>query len=151
MCNIANLLLAVGLFLAQPVLIRLAVIWLIPGLPLWLWFVVREGGWILSSFFPHVGGLIVGLVAMHRVRASRWTWLYGFAWYLFVQEVCRLFTPAELNINVSHLIYGGFETMFGAYWQFWIAMSLLVVVGLWLIGLVLLKMFPPASIRPPSH
>jgi hypothetical protein len=64
---------------------------------------------------------------------------------LFVQEICRLFTPAELNVNVSHTIYGGFETMFSAYWQFWIVMSLLVVVGLWLVGLGLFKLFPPAS------
>src|SRR4030095_15359618 len=32
MCNIGNLLLAIGLFLNRPLLTRVAVIWLIPGL-----------------------------------------------------------------------------------------------------------------------
>jgi hypothetical protein len=143
MCNIGNLVLAVGLFLACPILIRLAVIWLIPGLPIWLWFVVKPGGWILTSFFAHAGGLIVGLMALNKVRASRWMWLQAFVWYLFMQEICRLFTPPELNVNVAHLIHGGYETMFATYWQFWVFMSLLVLAGLWVIGVALLWMFPP--------
>jgi hypothetical protein len=43
MCNIGNLVLASGLFLARPLLIRVALIWLLPSLPIWLWFVVRPG------------------------------------------------------------------------------------------------------------
>lgn len=142
MCNIGNLVLAIGLFLWWPVMIRVAVIWLLPGLPIWLWFVVRPGWWILTSFFAHAAGLIVGLIAIQKVRASRWTWLQAIVWYLFVQEICRLFTPPELNVN-AHLIYGEFQTMFNTYWQFWIVGTLVVTIGLWLIGLCLLKMFPP--------
>lgn len=142
MCNIGNLALAAGLLLAQPVLIRLAVIWLIPGLPVWLWFVVKPGGWIITSFFAHAGGLIVGLIAIQKVRATRWMWLQALAWYLFVQEICRLFTPAELNVNVSHQIYGDFETTLSAYWQFWIFGTLVVAVCLWIIGFALFKLFP---------
>jgi hypothetical protein len=148
MCNIGNLMLAVGLFLAWPVLIRVAIIWLLPGLPIWLWFVVRPGWWILTSFFAHAGGLIVGLVAIQKVRASRWMWLEALIWYLFVQEICRLFTPPGLNVNAAHLIYGEFETMFDTYWQFWIVGTLVVAVGLWVIGFVLLKLFPPG--QPPD-
>jgi hypothetical protein len=145
MCNIGNLMLAVGLFLAWPVLIRVAVIWLLPGLPIWLWFVVRPGWWILTSFFAHAGGLIVGLIAIQKVRASRWMWLEALIWYLFVQEICRLFTPPGLNVNAAHLIYGEFETMFNTYWLFWIVGTLVVAVGLWVIGFALLKLFPPGQ------
>jgi hypothetical protein len=59
MCNIGNLVLAIGLFLAWPPLIRLAVIWLLPGLPIWLLFVVTPGVWIPTSFVAHAGGLVV--------------------------------------------------------------------------------------------
>jgi len=145
MCNIGNLLLAFGLFLARPMLIRVAVIWLLPGLPIWLWFVVRPGWWILTSFFAHAGGLIVGLIAIQRVRASRWMWLQAFAWYLLIQEICRLFTPRELNVNGAHLIFPEFNTMFSAYWQFWIVGTLVVAIGLWIIGFALLKLFPRAG------
>ncbi|MFY9611478.1 MAG: hypothetical protein WAU45_23060 [Blastocatellia bacterium] len=145
MCNIGNLVLAVGLFLAYPLLIRVAVIWLLPGLPIWLWFVVRPGWWILTSFLAHAGGLIVGLIAIRKVRASRWMWLQALVWYLFVQAICRLFTPAELNLNGAHLIYGEFETMFNTYWQFWIVGTLVVAIGLWVIGFALLRLFPPTG------
>lgn len=145
MCNIGNLLLAFGLFLARPVLIRVALIWLLPGLPIWLWFVVKPGWWILTSFFAHAGGLTVGLIAIHRVRASRWMWLQALVWYLLVQEICRLFTPRELNVNGGHLIFPEFEIAFSAYWQFWIVGTLVVAVGLWTIGFALLKLFPPAG------
>lgn len=144
MCNIGNLVLAVGLFLGWPLLIRVAVIWLLPGLPIWLWFVVRPGWFILTSFFAHAGGLIVGLIAIRKVRASRWMWLQAFVWYLFVQEICRLFTPPELNVNGAHLIFREFEATFNTYRQFWIVGTLVVVVGLWIIGFALLMLFPPS-------
>jgi hypothetical protein len=109
-----------------------------------LWFVVRPGWWILTSFFAHAGGLIVGLIALRKVRANRWMWLQAFVWYLLIQEICRLFTPPELNVNGAHLIYGEFKTMFNTYGQFWIVGTLVVAVGLWIIGFALLKLFPPA-------
>lgn len=146
MCNIGNLLLALGLFLARPLLIRVAVIWLLPGLPIWLWFVVRPGWWILTSFFAHTGGLIVGLIAIRRVRASRWTWLQALIWYLLVQEICRLFTPPALNVNAAHQTYAGFETIFNTYRQFWIVGTLVVAIGLWIIGFALIKLFPPSEL-----
>lgn len=147
MCNIGNLVLAIGLFLARPLLIRVAVVWLLPGLPIWLWFVVRPGWWILTSSFAHAGGLIVGLIAIRRVRASRWMWLQALVWYLFVQEICRLFTPKELNVNAANLIYPGFETWFSAYWQFWVVGTIVVAFGLWVIGFALMKLFPPDERR----
>src|SRR5712691_2457202 len=82
MCNIGNLLLAVGLFLDQPVLIRVAVIWAIPGLFVWARYVVTEWflyvdldwGAVASSTITHVGGLIVGLFSLRRVGVDRQAW-----------------------------------------------------------------------------
>jgi len=148
MCNISDLVLAAGLFFGSPVLIRLAAIWLLPGFPIWLWFVVRPGWWILTSFFAHAGGLIVAVISMYKVRASRWMWLHAFVWFLLVQEICRLFTPAGLNVNAARLIYGEFETTFDSYWQFWIVGTIVVAVGLWIIGFLLWKIFPPGAQHP---
>src|SRR5215813_12070112 len=36
MCNIGNLILALGLFFEKPLVIRLAAIWTIPGLIIWI-------------------------------------------------------------------------------------------------------------------
>lgn len=143
MCNIGNLLLGLGLLFDQPTLIRVAVFWLIPGLPLWIWFMAIRGGWLLTSSLAHVGGLIVGLFALTKVRTGRHTWLYATAWFLMIQQVCRLMTPAELNVNVAHRIFSGWETVFSTYGQFWIATTLAVVCGSWLLGFILLKLLPP--------
>ena len=58
MCNVGNLLLAIGLFLNHKELIRATGIWTIPGLGIWLFYVGLAGGW--TSALAHVGG--IGLV-----------------------------------------------------------------------------------------
>lgn len=142
MCNIGNLVLAIGLFLGQPVLIRVAAIWSIPGVVIWFRYVVMEWGFFGSSTSAHVGGLIVGLVALKKVRVDRAAWLYCFGWFLILQLVSRWATPAELNVNAAHTIYQGWQQIFRAYWQFWLVMTLLTVVALWLLGLALNKLWP---------
>jgi len=142
MCNIGNLLLAAGLITARPVLVRVAAIWLIPGLLVWYWFVVRPWGFVPTSTLAHLGGLAVGMYALSIIRVDLRAWVYAFLWYLFVQLLCRLFTPAALNVNVAHKVYEGWEGMFSAYWQFWLATTAVVAVGLWLLILVLSKLWP---------
>jgi len=153
MCNIGNLLLAVGLFLDQPVLIRVAVIWAIPGLFVWARYVVTEWfhyivlDWaaVASGTLAHVGGLIVGLFCLRQVRVDRLAWLYSFAWYLGVQVISRLTTRAELNVNVTHKIYNGWQGVFNSYWKFWFVLSVAVAVMLWAVGLVLRRRWPASE------
>src|ERR1044072_8014706 len=64
MCNIGNLLLAMGLFLEKPVVVRLAAIWTIPGLAIWILYVVLAWGVFLSSTLAHVGGVAVAVIAL---------------------------------------------------------------------------------------
>src|SRR2546426_2445612 len=63
MCNIGNLVLAFGLFFEKPVVIRLASIWMIPGLIIWFIYVVLAWGVFLTSTLAHVGGLTVAMIA----------------------------------------------------------------------------------------
>lgn len=142
MCNLATAVLGIGMIVGFSPLIRLAVIWLIPGLALWFWFVVMEGGWLWTSFFSHVGGLLIGLFAMREVRGGRWTWLYASIWYLVVQQLCRMITDPELNVNVAHRPFEDFAEMFGSYREYWILTTLLVVVGSWLLGMAMMELFP---------
>ena len=150
MCNIGNVVLALGLFLEQPVLIRVAVLWSVPGVFVWLRYVVSEWfhlsavdwGAVLASTFAHLGGAIVGILALRKVRMDRVAWLYSFAWYLVLQLVSRLGTAADLNVNVSHSVYEGWQQLFTAYWKFWLLMTIVVATGLWLSGLALNKLWP---------
>jgi hypothetical protein len=136
MCNVGNLLLAIGLLFAQRELIRAAAIWTIPGLMIWIRYVVLEYDYVFSSFLAHVGGIAIGLIALRRVRMDRLAWFYAYAWYLLAQLAARLCTAPELNVNLAFRIQPGWEQTFSSYWKFWIVLSVVVAASLWVIGKV---------------
>jgi hypothetical protein len=142
MCNVGNLLLAIGLLLNQRELIRAAAIWTIPGLGIWIRYVLFEYDFAVSSALAHVGGIILALFVLRRVRMDRIAWVYAFVWYLFMQLVSRLTTDPRLNVNVAHRIQTGWENAFSSYWKFWVVLTALVGFCLWGVGLVLSWIWP---------
>lgn len=142
MCNVGNLLLAMGLFLEKPLVIRLSAIWMIPGLIIWFLYVVLTWGVFLTSTLAHVGGLVVALIALSRVRMDRTAWRWAFGWYLVIQFWSRFFTPRELNVNVAHAIYPGWERTFVSYWTFWLTLTVITAMVLWLSGLLFWSIWP---------
>lgn len=142
MCNVGNLLLAIGLVLNQRELIRAAAIWTIPGLGIWIRYVLFEYDFVVSSALAHVGGILVALIVLRRLRMDRIAWSYAFVWYLFMQLPSRLLTDPRLNVNVTHRIQTGWENAFSSYWKFWVVLTALVGVCLWGVGLVLSWIWP---------
>jgi hypothetical protein len=142
MCNIGDLLLAIGLFLKKPVLIRIACLWMVPGLAIWIRFVVLEWGVFFSSVLAHVGGILVGAVALKRVGMDGRSWLFAFGWGLLIQILSRLLTAPDLNVNLAHRIQPGFEQVFASYWQFWITGILATAFLLWVLGFLLARLWP---------
>ena len=142
MCNVGNLLLAVGLFLNHRELIRAAAIWTIPGLWIWIRYVLFEYDFVVSSALAHVGGIIVALIVLRRVRMDRIAWVYAFVWYLFMQLASRLATDPRLNVNVAHRIQTGWEQAFSSYWKFRLTLTLLIALILWLLGRALHWLWP---------
>jgi hypothetical protein len=144
MCNIGNVLLALGLFLNHRELIRAAAIWTIPGLAVWIRYVLFEYDFVFSSALAHVGGIAVALVVLRRVGMDRIAWVYALVWYLFMQIVSRLVTAPALNVNVAHSIQTGWEHTFSSYWKFWFVMAVLVALCLWTTGMILSWIWPAA-------
>ena len=130
-CNIGNLVLALGLFLKLPRLIRVAVLWTVPGLMVWVIYVVLPWGLFLSSILAHVGGFTVGIIALRRVRMDRVSWVFALAWYFVVQALSRMFTSAALNVNVAHTVDSAWQQTFNSYWSFW---GLLALIAIGLLG-----------------
>ncbi len=158
MCNIGNLLLALGIFFEQALLIRVAVIWSMPGLVVWCLYVVPTWGMLItgrlnvseffgvvSSTLAHLGGLSVGILVLRKVRMNASAWAYASIWYLIVQLASRLLTPVAMNVNLSQRVQDGWETTFGSYWKFWLVLSALVAGCLWLLGLLLKRLWPAAA------
>ena len=142
MCNVGNLLLAMGLFLEKPVVIRLAAIWMIPGLIVWFLYVVLAWGVFLTSTLAHVGGLIVAMIALSRVRMDRTAWRWAFGWYVVVQLLSRLVTPSDLNVNLAHAMQPGWERTFASYWFFWLTLTMITAIVLWLSGMLFWSIWP---------
>jgi len=142
LCNLSNLLLAFGLFFQLPVLIRIAALWMIPGIPLWLWDMSRTGDAPLSTFLSHMGGTGVAIIALAKVRANQNMFLYAWVYGFVVQVICRFVTPPELNVNVAFQIYPGFDRIFHNYWHYWIFSASLAAVVLWGLSIILNKIFP---------
>ncbi len=143
MCHISNLSMGLGLLFAQPVLLRLGAVWIIPGIPLWIMEMTQTGHTPVITFVSHLGGVTVALIALRRVRADRFAWLYGMGCYLAIQHLCRLVTRPELNVNVAHTMYQGWDKAFGAYWQYWIFTTVSATFTLWIVNWTLFKLYPP--------
>jgi hypothetical protein len=147
MCNVGNLLLAMGLFLEKPLVIRFSAIWMIPGLLVWILYVVLAWGVFLTSTLAHVGGLAVALIALSKIGMDRIAWRWAFGWYLMVQLASRLVTPPDLNVNLAHAVQPGWEQTFHSYWTFWLVLTLIAVTVLWLSGLLLWTIWPSSTLR----
>ncbi len=155
MCNIGNLALALGMFLEKPLLVRVSVMWMVPGLIVWCIYVVPTWGplltgqftWnelfaVMASSLAHFGGITIGLVALRRIGMDKYAWLYAFGWYFIMQLLSRLLSPASMNVNLAHRIQDGFERSFNSYWKFWLLLTTLVGIGAWLIAFAFQRTWP---------
>jgi hypothetical protein len=148
MCNIGNLVLALGLFFEKPLLVRVAAIWTIPGLFIWFFYVVLAWGVFFTSTLAHVGGIAVAAFALKTYRMDRNSWRYAFGWSLIVQLISRFLTAPELNVNLAHAVQPGFEHTFPSYWMFWLALTIATAVWLWLSGLLWRALWPLVEATP---
>jgi hypothetical protein len=142
MCHIANLILAAGILARRPRAIALAVAWIVLGIPLWAFDLWRTGETSLASVLSHLGGLTVGLYVLSRVRISYNPWLPALLLYLVVQQLCRWLTPAEMNVNLAHRAYEGWEGLPGGYGAYWLGLAAAAALALWGIGRLLMILFP---------
>lgn len=146
MCHVSTLTLAVGLLLGRPALIRLAVIWIVPGIPIWAGYMCQTADAPPTTFVSHLTGLAVGLIALRAVGMDRRTWWLALLWYLGWQHVCRLWTPAAMNINIAHRAWDGWEQAFPDYRVYWLATTLVAAVVLWILGRALERLLGPAAV-----
>jgi hypothetical protein len=159
MCNIGNLVLAIGLFLRQPMLIRVAVMWMVPGLVVWCvyvvptWGMLLKGQYNLSQFFgvisstlAHLGGLSVGLIVLRKIGMDGRAWLYAFSWFFVMQIFSRWLTAPAMNVNLSQRIQDGFEGAFTSYWKFWLVLTLVVGLSAWLLAFLFQQVWPSKEV-----
>ncbi len=152
-CHISNLLLALGIFFAQPHLIRVAAFWLIVGVPPWIADMAFSGLITPVSIYSHLGGFVVALVGLSQVRTKPWSWVSSLIYFLVLQQLTRLVTPPNpyMNVNVAHFAYGPWKDLFSSYWKYWVVNSFLTGLSLWIIEFVMLRIFPEKTLDRPDQ
>ena len=143
-CHVSNLMLAVGMFLGNPLLIRVAVFWQILGLPPWIMDAVVSGMIKWVSIFSHLGGSVVAIIAIRQVGAKRWSWVPSLIYFVVLQQITRLLTDPGpyTNVNVAHFAYGPMKDWFAVYWKYWVVNTSIVALTLIILEFVFLWLFP---------
>lgn len=141
-CHVSTLALGLAMIWGWPLIIRITVIWLMIGLPMWVidaW--VTKVIWI-ASIFSHVGGFFLALYAIKRVRATGKSWFPALLWFVGLQLITRYTTRPDLNVNVAHFPYEAFKDSYASYWTFWPVCTLVVALLVWLVEFGLARVYP---------
>ena len=77
------------------------------------------------------------MFVLRQIGMDRGTWLFAFGWYLLVQLLSRVFTAADLNVNLAYRIQPGWEQRSGSYWEFWLVLTVLIAITLWVVEILL--------------
>lgn len=118
LCHLNNLLLCAGILFSIPKFIQLTALWFIVGFVMWFIDLFDSGTFTFSSFLSHFGGLIISLFFLTKTKISLFVWVYSMAWFLVLQQYCRMFTPPKLNINSCVEIWGSYKNTFENYSAF---------------------------------
>ena len=130
MCNIANLLVGIGLLAQRSSVALIGTYWIAYGSAWWLYDGLAYGGITLLSSLKHAGTTSIGIAAallagdplLDRAR-PRVFWLSTLA-FCALQAICRAFTSELANVNFAfesyHLVGRWFPK--GSYAPFWCAL-----------------------------
>lgn len=124
LCHLGNLLMGAGLLAARWPLARVGALWLLPGVAVWLIDIAVTGRTTLPSVLSHLGGLALALQVSRRTPFRPTDALAAWLGFLLVQQACRWWTPAALNVNLAHAIYPGWERFFSGYFVYALVIAL---------------------------
>ena len=143
-CHISNLLLGIGILARHPRSIRISALWILVGLPPWALDMLLTGLITPVSLRSHLGGAIIAIVALNRVRVTGHDWFPALLYFIVLQQLSRILTvPGPLtNVNVAHFAYGPWKDLITNYWLYIIVNSILAAMLLALLERSLRRIFP---------
>lgn len=111
-CNLATLMVAIGLLCRWPTWNAWGFLWLVLGLPLWLLELLTTAECHVFSVLTHVGGLLLGLAGVRRLGLPRGAWWQAAASLYLLHLASRWVTPEAENINLAFRVWKGWESYF---------------------------------------
>ena len=111
-CNLATLLVAIGLLLRWPKWNALGFLWLVLGVPLWIIDLLTGVGCHVYSVFTHLGGLLLGLAGTRLLGLPGGAWWQAVVSLYLLHLASRWVTPEAENINLAFRVWQGWEAYF---------------------------------------
>lgn len=111
-CNVATLLVAIGLLMHWPTCNALGFFWLVLGVPLWILDLLTGAGCHFFSIFTHLGGLLLGLAGTRLLGLPGGVWWQAVATLYLLHLASRWVTPEVENINLAYRVWTGWEAYF---------------------------------------
>lgn len=102
-CNVATLLLAIGLASGRERVVAIGTLLLIVGEPFWI-FGILIGDFTVTSPLTHVVAPLVGLASLRRSGSPRGIALPALAVVSLATLAARAIGPASENVNLAHVI-----------------------------------------------
>jgi hypothetical protein len=82
---------------------------------LWGVYLASGGEFLPTSLLTHVGGLVVGGLAVLFLGLPQHSWWRAILAFLVLQQLCRFAAPTHANIDLAHSVWPGWETIFPPY------------------------------------
>ncbi len=124
-CHVAFLVLSLGMWLGWARWVSVGALCLLAGTPAWLVNVAAGLPMGITSACTHLGGFAYAVVGLRRLGIARHSWIAATLFVGLVQCVCRLATPAALNINAAFEVYGPLQPYFASHLRYEIALGVI--------------------------
>jgi len=111
-CHLGCLLVGIGWAAAWPSLNALGVLWLLPGLVLWVMYLAGGGPFRWTSFLTHIGGLVLGIWGVSQFGFPRGVWWKAGTGFAALIMISRRVSRASENVNFAVQVWRGWEHQF---------------------------------------
>lgn len=111
-CHLGALIIGAGMIAGAPLAVAVGVCWLCFGNVLWAVDLARGGEFMPTAMLTHWGGLAIGLYGVRTLGVPRGTWAVAAAAHALLVAFSRVATRPELNVNLAHRVWPGFERAF---------------------------------------
>jgi len=114
-CHIGCLLIGISWLAAWPVGNAIGLLWLLPGIALWLLYLAGGGLFSWSSFFIHIGGTLLGVWGARVFGFPEGAWWRAGVGYALLILLSRYVSRTSENVNFSRKVWQGWEKRFPSY------------------------------------
>jgi hypothetical protein len=118
-CNVATVLVGVGLLVRAATANAIGLLWVSVGLPLWLIDLAFGSSFLATSTLIHLPPLVVGAWGARRLGVPRGAAWKAFAALAGLQILCRVATPPVENVNMVFAMEPTWQRFFPSYgWNY---------------------------------